>query len=104
MGGGVTSALGDRDKFDFGEQFLDGVVLLGGGGDKKSVGISELLEGEAVVCRGVGHPAEVAAERLLGKLSGRFFGGRQSCMMCECVRREQGARRRRGGGDAVDGN
>ena len=36
---------------------------------------------------------EVAAERLLGKLSGGFVGGRQSCMMCECVRREQGARR-----------
>ena len=35
---------------------------------------------------------------------GGLEGGRRSCMMCECVGREQGARRRRGGVDDVDGN
>ena len=104
VGGGVAGAWGGGEEFDFGEIFFHGVVLLGGGEGKTSVGVGELVEGEAAVCRGVGHPVEVAVERLQGKFSDGFVCGHRSCMMCECVGRKQGARRRRGGGDAVYGN
>ena len=104
VGGGVAGAWGGREEFEFREQFFDRVVLLGGGGGTTSVDVGELVEGEAAVCRGVGHLVKVAVKHLQGKFSGGFVGGHQSCMMCECVRRDQGAQRRRGGGDAVDGN
>ena len=76
VGGGGTGAGvwwpgvwgGGRD-FDFGEQFFDRFVLLRGGGCETRVGVSHLEEGWANVCRGVGHPVEVAVEGLKGKVS-----------------------------------
>ena len=64
VAGGVAGARGGRSDFEVGKQSCYGVVLLGGGGCKASVGVGELMEGEAAVRFSVGHPVEVAAERL----------------------------------------
>ena len=40
-----------------------------------ALAFGELVEGEVAVCCGVGHPVEVAVERLQGEFSGGFVGG-----------------------------
>ena len=62
--GGVAGARGGGLEFEVSKQSRYGIVLLGGGGCKARVGVSDLMEVEAAVCRGVSHLVEVAVERL----------------------------------------
>ena len=64
VAGGVAGDRGGGSKFEVSKQSCYVVVLLGGGGCKARVGVGELMEGEAAVHRGVGHPVEVAVKRL----------------------------------------
>ena len=64
VAGGVAGDRGGGSKFEVSKQSCYVVVLLGGGGCKARVGVSDLMEVEAAVCRGVSHLVEVAVERL----------------------------------------